>query len=200
MLRSLNVFLEHAGHDKCPLPQKEIKSSLCTFCLTRSLAIRANSFKGRNKINPVEVFGENLEYFQSVDEKKGIQDYLENVFESDVLDTCFWFKEFNDKKFQGKDISVLMNQHERKEHKEATVLFVACEYGISVDLNMIMQFDSRRWKCKSVISKSQSVFYYNKTYYSVEDEENLVFNETVINHRKPVIFLVRKEFLLNIFL
>ena len=89
ILRSLNVFAEHAGHDKCRLPETEIKSSLCTFCLTRSPAIRANSLKGRNKINPVEVLGEDLEYLQSIDEKKGIQFFLENVFESDVLDTYF---------------------------------------------------------------------------------------------------------------
>merc|ERR1712012_259052 len=95
--RSLAIFAEHHAHNKCPLQIKDTKSSLCKLCLMRSLTIRGNSLKGREKINPVEVLYEDLDYLQSIDEKNGIQYVLENIFNPLNQGTVFLLMDFDAK-------------------------------------------------------------------------------------------------------
>ena len=206
IFRSLDLFANHMGHDKCPLPEKEINiSNLCLYCLVRSLVLRANSLKGRNQIIPVEILGEDLEYLQSVPEKLGIQYLLNDMFESAILEERFWstwdcyacfenrfelYYEFSDPGAAGRDVMDLLTRLEtyfdtkhsehmdfKEANKDATVLFFACDYGVLVDLSKFLQFGSKTWRCKSVLSKTCNLFYCNGIYYSVDVSENRVFTD-----------------------
>ena len=180
IIRSLAIFSEHHAHNKCPLQIKDTKSSLCKLCLMRSLTIRGNSLKGREKINPVEVFYEDLDYLQSIDEKNGIQFVLENIFNPLNQGTVFLLMDFDAKEHQGRNFTDLIKSTEMKGNKDATILIVACEHGTSVDLNSSLVFDSSPWKIKSVISKTKSLFYCNNNYYTVGKDENTLIHEFVI--------------------
>ena len=186
--RSLAIFAEYLEHDKCPLQPKETKSSLCNFCLMRSLTIRANSLKGRNKIYPVEVFGDDLDYLQSIDEKSGIQYFLENIFNKLEPSPLYFFFDFDAKEYKDKNIEDLMQSVGMKGNEDITILVVTCEQGLSVNLNSRLSFDSRDWICKSVISKSKSFFYCNNNYYTVGEDENTISNEFAVKDATLLVF------------
>ena len=55
LFRSFKVFEEFKEHMKCKLASKHTKSTLCSFCLMRSLVIKSKIPKGRQVIRPVEI-------------------------------------------------------------------------------------------------------------------------------------------------
>ena len=55
LFRSIRVFEKFKEHMKCKLASKHTKSSLCSFCLMRSLVIKSKISKGRQVIKPVEI-------------------------------------------------------------------------------------------------------------------------------------------------
>ena len=81
ILRSLEIFTKLNGHAKCELEEgKKIQSSLCEFCLIRSLIIRSNSLKGRTKIRPVEFLGYDEEYLNSLSLKDVMNFYFQSIY------------------------------------------------------------------------------------------------------------------------
>ena len=54
IIRSLKVIYKFGGHPKCKLPTKTSNSSMCYFCLMRSLVFKSKSSHGRQLIKPVE--------------------------------------------------------------------------------------------------------------------------------------------------
>ena len=83
ILRSLNVLTKENDHEKCELSSgKDIKASLCEYCLVRSLIIRSNNVKGRTKIKPVEFLGYDEEHINSLSFKDVMKLYFNELFNS----------------------------------------------------------------------------------------------------------------------
>ena len=69
IMRSLDLMIQHEDHEKCPLT----KTTLCEFCLMRSLVIRSKSVKARKTIDPVEFYMHPLEKIEKFDLKTSIK-------------------------------------------------------------------------------------------------------------------------------
>ena len=224
ILRSLDVLSKHNGHDKCEIATgKNVQSSLCDFCLIRSLIIRSNLLKGRAKIKPVEFLGYDEEHINSLSLKELLKFYFNELFnsapflEENFLTTwdctvCFssnalsLYIDFSDPIAQGKDVNYLFSFWDKtvgKEHsehfnfdeenKKASVLFVVCDLGVSVNLSSHLSFLGRQWSCKSVISSSLNVFSHNKQFYKVGNETIEAFNETLVTGATLVAYEIFNE-------
>ena len=200
ILRSLDVLARLNDHEKCELAEGgNIQSSLCEFCLVRSLNIRGNTLKGRTKIKPVELLGYSEEYINSISLKDAMKFYFNNLFDSAIFleekflttwdcSVCYssnasnLYIDFSDPIAQGKDVHYLLSFWDKtfdKEHSEhfnfnvqnrnALVLFFACDFGVAVNLATQLNFQGRQWRCKSVISSTCKVFYHDKQYSPVLD-------------------------------
>ena len=54
LTRSLTIW-RRFNHEKCAISRTNIRDNLCSFCLTRSLMIKMNSFTGRTVLKPSEI-------------------------------------------------------------------------------------------------------------------------------------------------
>ena len=102
---------------------------------------------------------------------------------SDLLD--IWEKDFNDNHGQHFDVS--------KANEKANVFFVASDVGVKVVPTKILVLGGRKWRCKSIIGSSQSLFYCNKTYYIVGKDENTIFADKSVNNAIFIAFEIFQE-------
>ena len=212
----------HYNHDKCKLSQSNTKDNLCQFCLIRSLVIRSNTFSGRAKINPVELAGNNFNELNSLPFKRIVKHVFISLFETYAfLEENFWtiwecstcypdnasvYIDFTHPEFQNMDVCNLLNVWEQdfnKNHGQhfdmlqandnTRVLFVACDLGLTASLTKILTFSGRKWRCKSIIANSQTIFYCNKNYYNVGNDEITLFQKELVDGITFIVYEIIQE-------
>ena len=57
----------------------------------------------------------------------------------------------------------------------------------------VLTFVGRKWRCKSIIATSQSLFYCNNTYYNVGRDENTVFENSSVSNAIFIAFEIIEE-------
>ena len=88
LFRSLELFESFGDHSKCQLAPKNIKESLCSFCLLRSVVLKSKISQGRQVIKPVEM----LCNMSLVDSSEATHRNVEAFIE----DICSSFPRFHD--------------------------------------------------------------------------------------------------------
>ena len=180
--------------------------------------------KGRTKINPVELSGNNFDELDSLSLKAILKDVFIGLFtnsKTKFLEEYFWtiwdcsvcfpdnagvFLDLTHPEFRYKDVYNILDKWEQKLSKnhgqhfnvskaneKAKVLFVASDVGVKIDPIKLLSFADRKWKCKCIIGISNSLFYCNQNYYSVEEDGITIFSNKTIHDATFIAFELLQE-------
>ena len=173
----------------------------------RSLVLRSNSLKGRKSIIPVEFYMHQIEKCKTLDLKKCMEILFEPMkHKINQTWTCLdcptdesFFLPFDFPHVQGKDVFQILSAwvkegcqegHEKKPflNPDAECFFFSCEFGVTANLEQILQFQEKLWKIKSVIGKNHQVFYSNRSYYTIEGKEVQKYEKNCVLDSVIIVF------------
>ena len=115
-----------------------------------------------------------------------------------------FFLDFDTQKAQGQDVFRLLSKYEKLEcpegHKKkhfltpgAECFFFSCDYGVSVNLQHDVSFQGKLWKVKSVIGQNGSIFFNNKSYFQVTENEIVKCESSQVINAVIIVFEVCQD-------
>ena len=115
-----------------------------------------------------------------------------------------FFLDFDTQKAQGQDVFRLLSKYEKLEcpegHKKkhfltpgAECFFFSCDYGVSVNLQHDVSFQGKLWKVKSVIGQNGSIFFNNKSYFQVTENEIVKCESSQVINAIIIVFEVWQD-------
>ena len=154
ILRSLRVFSEFPGHNKCKLMRKH-QESLCSFCLIRSLTMRVNDSKGRKSLQPVEF----LAYFPLSDLTTSVEENVEMVCRAIRSDVHVTFKFMSVNPDQvNRSLNHLL-QTAQPSSEDFHVLFIDSNSSFTVNFDEAVAVSGKSLHCKAVVLSDGNVLF-----------------------------------------
>ena len=165
VIRSLNILSQDANHQKCTLASRNVRSSLCIFCCTRSMILRIRSSKGRQSIKPIEV-----ESYLTQLSTNSLADSLE-AWTQDLAFCCPTYEEkFKFLEIENPDFAFESVNSWIKENDTEKLQAVFISFKKDAKLNILKSSigaNNSLWKCKTVLQENCIYFFQDDKMYSI---------------------------------
>ena len=184
VIRSLDILSQDANHQKCTLASRNVRSSLCIFCCTRSMILRIRSSKGRQYIKPIEV----QNYLTQLS-TNSLADSLE-AWTQDLAFCCPTYEEkFKFLEIENPELAIECVDSWIKENDTDKLQAVFISFKKDAKLNLVSSIgvNNSLWKCRTILQENCILFYQNEKMYSIENNKVEPCNNVLFDKCKFVL-------------